>query len=342
LWQKGDSLKLAILTRCRESFSLHIYRENIVRELTTLGIEVLPFTEDGPVPKTCDIVWEPGLAGSRSPHPVFKNTQQPIVATVHGAGPFVMKRHEIYPNLFSALRGRIQEHRTLTAWQWFRKKVSAVIAVSEYGAQEISSILGLPLNMIYSIHHGIDHDTFHIDGERLAVERNYLLHVSQYQPIKNVERIFAAYTQLPAYSRPELAAIIPRYKKRKLIRDIRLITEGLPPPELAKWYRGALGFVFPSLHETFGMPILEAMACGCPVITSNVSACPEVAGDAALLVDPRSVEDIANAMKRLVEDRSLRDSLRQKGLLRAQQFNWKKSAEEHLEVFKNTVRTVRA
>ncbi|OGL47191.1 MAG: hypothetical protein A2W05_04515 [Candidatus Schekmanbacteria bacterium RBG_16_38_10] len=335
-------MKLAILTRCQESFSLRIYRENIMRELTMLGIEVLPFTEDDPVPKTCDIVWEPGLAGSRSPHPVLENTQQPIVATVHGAGPFMMKRHEIYPNLFSALRGKIHEHRTLAAWRWFRIKVSAIITVSEYASHEISSIFDLPLNIIYSIHHGIDHDTFHINGERMTIHRNYLLHVSQYQIIKNVERIFAAYTQLPAENRPELVTIIPRYKKRALIRGLRIITVSLSQGEIAKWYRGAMGFVFPSLRESFGMPILEAMACGCPVITSKVSACPEVAGNAALLVDPRSVVDIANAMKRLMEDKTLRDSLQQKGLLRAQQFNWKKSAEEHLEVFKNTVRTVRA
>lgn len=91
--------------------------------------------------------------------------------------------------------------------------------------------------------------------------------------------------------------------------------------------------MFPSLRESFGMPILEAMACGCPVITSNISACPEVAGDAALLVDPYSVDDIAGAMKRLIEDEPLRQSLRQKGLSRSRQFTWRKSARDHLKVF---------
>ncbi len=95
--------------------------------------------------------------------------------------------------------------------------------------------------------------------------------------------------------------------------------------------------MFPSLHETFGLPILEAMACGCPVITSDVGACPEVAGDSALFVNPRSVDDITNAMKRLIEDDSLRQLLRQKGLARSQQFTWRKSADEHLKIFEKAV-----
>lgn len=95
--------------------------------------------------------------------------------------------------------------------------------------------------------------------------------------------------------------------------------------------------MFPSLHETFGMPILEAMACGCPVITSNVTACPEVAGDAALLVNPRSVDEIANAMRRLMEEQELRETLWERGLKRALQFTWRKSAKKHLEVFEKVL-----
>jgi glycosyltransferase involved in cell wall biosynthesis len=103
--------------------------------------------------------------------------------------------------------------------------------------------------------------------------------------------------------------------------------------QLVRFYNNAIGFVFPSLHETFGMPILEAMACGCPVITSNVCACPEIAGDAALLVNPRSVEDIAAAILRIITESELRNNLREKGLKRSKIFKWEKSAKEHLKVF---------
>jgi glycosyltransferase involved in cell wall biosynthesis len=331
-------LKLAILTRSQEPFSQRIYRENIVRELIARGIEVLSFTEDNPIPSACDLVWEPGLAGSGLPPLSFKNTQQPIVATVHGAAPFTMKWYEIYPNLLQAFRGKIRKLRTLTAWQWFREKVSAVIAVSEFGAQEISNVFCLPQTMIYCIYHGIDHDVFHAHGEKPTTERAYLLHVSQYKPKKNVDRIFAAYANLSRDKRPDLVAVLPGYKGKKIgMKGVQLISEGLSSTELATWYRGGMGFVFPSLHESFGMPILEAMACGCPVITSSESACPEVAGDSALFVNPRSIDDITTSMKRLIEDDSLRQSLRQKGLARSQQFTWHKSAEEHLKVFEKVL-----
>jgi glycosyltransferase involved in cell wall biosynthesis len=107
--------------------------------------------------------------------------------------------------------------------------------------------------------------------------------------------------------------------------------------ELVTYYKRAVGFIFPSLHESFGMPILEAMACGCPVITSNTTACKEVAGDAALLVNPYSVDEITSAMERLVEDSALRRSLREKGIKRASMFTWKKSAQEHLKVFEGAL-----
>lgn len=332
-------MKIAVLNRQKDPFSLCIYRENIKRELIASGAEIMSFTEDGPIPPECDLIWEPGLAGSRAPHPIFKKILKPIVATVHGAAPFSMKWREIYLNPFQAFRGKLQNIWTLAAWHWFREKVSAIIAVSEFGAKEVSCVFNFHRDRIYAVYHGVVHDIFFIDGRKSNDGRRpYFLHVSQYKPKKNVNRVFAAYAHLPEYSRPDLVAILPGYRGKKVYANgINLITEGLLPTELAKWYRGALGFVFPSLHETFGMPILEAMACGCPVITSNSTGCAEVAGDAALLVDPRSIEDIANAMKRLVGDESLRQSLRQKGLARAQQFTWRKSAEKHLKVFEEVL-----
>ena len=133
-------------------------------------------------------------------------------------------------------------------------------------------------------------------------------------------------------------AVVPGYPQSASVpKDIELIRTPKNHQELAEFYRGALALVFPSLRETFGMPILEAMASGCPVITSNITGCPETAGDAALLVNPRSVNDIALAMKRVITEEPLRNSLRRKGLLQAQQFTWQRSAEEHLKVFNRAI-----
>lgn len=102
--------------------------------------------------------------------------------------------------------------------------------------------------------------------------------------------------------------------------------------DLANLYRGAVGLVFPSLYEGFGLPPLEAMACGVPVLTSNVCSLPEVVGDAAVLVDPFDVEGITEGIRRLTEDNVLRDQLRRKGLDRARQFSWHETARRTWEV----------
>jgi glycosyltransferase involved in cell wall biosynthesis len=102
--------------------------------------------------------------------------------------------------------------------------------------------------------------------------------------------------------------------------------------DLAALYRGALAFVFPSLYEGFGLPPLQAMACGVPVLTSNVCAIPEVVADAALLVDPRSTDAIAQGMTRVVGDAALRDSLRHKGFLRARAYTWDETAHKVREI----------
>lgn len=99
------------------------------------------------------------------------------------------------------------------------------------------------------------------------------------------------------------------------------------------FYSLASCFVFPSLHESFGMPILEAMACGCPVITSKLFSCSEVAGDSALLVDPYNINDLTNAIYCLIDNKKLNKELKQKGLIRSKNFTWHKCAKKHLEVY---------
>ncbi|MBM4054277.1 MAG: glycosyltransferase family 4 protein [Planctomycetes bacterium] len=331
-------MKIAVLTRTQIPFSLKIYRDNIKKELSDLGVDFISFTESDPVPANCDIVWEPGLAGNHTPPDIYKNIRAKIVATVHGAALFTMKWNEVNTSFLQAIRCKLKNRTTLSAWKWFREKTSAVITVSEFAAREVSHVFTIPREKIYPIYHGIDHTTFNQDNTVTTESENYFLHVSQYHPKKNVDRIIRAYENLSNNAKPELVMIVPDYKTKIHSKGIRHIHEKCAPSELAKWYRGALGFVFPSLHETFGMPVLEAMACGCPVITSDSTACAEIANDAALFVNPRSEHDIAHAMQRLREDVSLRDTLRKKGLTRAQNFSWQKSAKEHLIVFEKVLK----
>jgi glycosyltransferase involved in cell wall biosynthesis len=129
------------------------------------------------------------------------------------------------------------------------------------------------------------------------------------------------------------------FKKEKLPFSDRIIFTGYINDinELTNIYQKALIFVFPSVYESFGFPPLEAMACGCPVVVSNVASLPEVCGDAAYYVDPYSVESIAEGIYNVLTDESLRQSLIKKGLERAKLFSWEKAAKEHLKVFEEVL-----
>ncbi|TET14699.1 MAG: glycosyltransferase family 1 protein, partial [Dehalococcoidia bacterium] len=106
-----------------------------------------------------------------------------------------------------------------------------------------------------------------------------------------------------------------------------------PEADLPAYYSGAEVFVLPSLYEGFGFPVLEAMACACPVITSNTSSLPEVTGEAGIMVDPHDTDSLAQAMRQVLTDSELRDNMIEKGLEQSKRFTWEKAAEQTLEVY---------
>ncbi|UCH62905.1 MAG: glycosyltransferase family 4 protein [Fidelibacterota bacterium] len=329
-------MRLGILTRDEPVFSLQVYRQNLTREFAALGIEIISIPVDDPRFIESDVVWDPGLISARFPHPKLRQCHKPVVVTVHGLAAHTLSVREYFPDPVEAIIGQTFHQQVAAEWQWFSEKVSRVIAVSRYGADEVSSIFGLPQEKVVAIYHGIDHDVFNVQGEKKTAERPYILQIAQFAPKKNLDRVLDAYAQLPESGRPDLVVVLPNYEGADPeIKGVRIIREGLTQEELACWYRGALGFIFPSIHETFGMPVLEAMACGCPVISADVTAIPELAGDATILINPRSVEEITSGIQRLVKDRALQRRLREKGLERAHLFTWEKTAREHLDVFES-------
>jgi alpha-1,3-rhamnosyl/mannosyltransferase len=183
--------------------------------------------------------------------------------------------------------------------------------------------------------------------------REYLLFVGNVEPRKNLVGLLRAYDALRRRRRegPVLVIAGGAGWKNRAIReaigaspytaDIRIVGY-VPDAELAALMNGALAFVYPSLYEGFGLPPLEAMACGTPVITSNRSSLPEVVGGAALLVDPENIGDLADAMARLAEDAPLRDELRERGLERAREFSWRRTAEMTSAVYESVVATARS
>lgn len=168
--------------------------------------------------------------------------------------------------------------------------------------------------------------------------QNYFLYMGRHQPYKNLQRMIAAFASIAAHSDSEfwIAGSIDQRYTPNLIAQIEHLNLSnrvrflsyFPYSELPTLINQAIALVFPTLWEGFGLPILEAMACGTPVITSNVSSMPEVAGDAAILVDPYNEAEIADAMNAIATNPQLHHELRQKGLDRAKQFSWEKTATE--------------
>ena len=184
------------------------------------------------------------------------------------------------------------------------------------------------------------------DANRLAqvkgrynIRGDYLLHVGTLQPRKNVERLLGAFARLDgglqlvlAGKRGWLYDRIFRQVEELGLGDRVLFTGHVPQADLPSLMSGARLLAMPSLYEGFGLPVVEAMACGTPVVCSNASSLPEVAGDAALLVDPLDVEAWAEAMRRVLEDQRLRAELIARGLQQARQFSWGQCARQVLTI----------
>lgn len=182
-----------------------------------------------------------------------------------------------------------------------------------------------------------------LDG--LDIPERYILAVGNLQPRKNLRTLLEAYASLVARDRIEQTLVLVgqvHYKgnavldhiERLGLRDRVRWTGYVPEPVLVALYNLADLFVFPTLYEGFGLPVLEAMACGAPVVSTNVTSIPEVSGDAAVLVDPRSVSEFTSAIERVVTDSATRDRLRERGFQQAARFSWAKLARQTLEVYK--------
>lgn len=214
------------------------------------------------------------------------------------------------------------------------KQAQHIICNSQATAQDVVQFCGIPASRITPIPLAYDAQNFRF----LALPtRNYFLYLGRFAPYKNVQRAIAAFATLPNYvdyefwlagpidhrQTPLLHAQIEALKLTKQVKFLAYVAYDALP----KLLNQAIALVFPSLWEGFGLPALEAMACGTPVITSHLSSLPEVTGDAALLIDPYCVEAIAHAMQAVATDTRLRSDLRSAGLTRASQFSWAKTGQ---------------
>ncbi len=267
-------------------------------------------------------------------------------------GKFVATIHDVIPLLFP--NGRIR-----TPWKGLLKriiipdplkKIDHVVTVSESSKRDIIERLGVPENRISVVYQGVEFDRFSPDRSSQS-DRNttshYILCVAGDSPTKNPGTLLEAYANLPDSIRGKYRLVLagdvqkskhlhPLIKKLELANYIEF-TGIVSDERLARLYQGAAVFVFPTLYEGFGLPVLEAMACGCPVITSNTSSLPEVVGDAGILVDPLDVQAISAAIERVLTDPGLSERLRNAAVQRAKQFSWERTARETVELYRKVV-----
>jgi glycosyltransferase involved in cell wall biosynthesis len=328
-------LKIGLFNPFQIPYSLRNYTDNVVRELVKLGVKIISFSDFNELPRGVDLYWDP--RGGRGSPPLFlKNVKKPVVVTFHGVANVVLPLWECFGlKLMSLIAGYRSKRSTVSGWSAFRGRLSSVIAVSKYAKRELETHLGFGGEEVVAIYHGVDHSLFR-PGLKSSNDNSYILHVSSYQPKKNLKRITNCYDSLRVVNKPPLIVIAAGYPGVKVKNGIKVFRSPKSHKELVSFYQNAMGFIFPSLHETFGMPILEAMASGCPVITSNITGCAEVAGEAAMLINPRSSREITAAIEQLTVDEELRQILRAKGLKHASNFTWRKCGEEHLRVFERT------
>lgn len=229
-------------------------------------------------------------------------------------------------------------------------KADLVLCISENTKKDVINILGIPENKVWVTYMGVseefrlyqDKDVIDDLRIRFSLPERFILFVGTVEPRKNLNRLIEAYHILYSKNKIKYPLVIvggkgwknePLYQRVKelKIEDKLIFTGYVSDSDLPLFYNAATVFVYPSLYEGFGIPVIEAMACGVPVVTSNVSSLPEVAGDAAILVNPEDPEEIASAIHKIVTDKVLYESLREKGFSQASKFTWAACAKKTLE-----------
>lgn len=233
------------------------------------------------------------------------------------------------------------------------KRTTHLLTATRYVKEQVMEHLGVPGERISVTPISCNKEVFHerpvpAGNERLArlgVPRTYLAFVGSVEPRKNITGLLRAYLLLPKPVREEVSLVFcgpPGWKNQEVfqlvdrggLRERIVWLPYLPEEEVCLLYQHALALVFPSFYEGFGLPPLEAMSAGCPVVVSDIPSHRELCGEAAEFVDPRSADDMARGMRRVCEDGAHRAELRRRGLSRAEDFSWARTARQTLEVFR--------
>jgi glycosyltransferase involved in cell wall biosynthesis len=234
------------------------------------------------------------------------------------------------------------------------KYAKAILTISEQSKRDIVSQLHVAPEKV-SVTHLAASSRFRLVSERASSEirrkydlRTFILTIGTLEPRKNMVRLLQAFASLRQagfcyqliHAGPQgwlFEDVLAEVDRLGLHDSVRFLGR-IPLEDLVRLYNAASVFVYPSLYEGFGIPVLEAMACGCPVITSNISSLPEVVGEAGMLVDPYNVQELTEALRQVLEDADLAHQLREKGLRRAGLFSWHRCAQQTQAIYHQVAR----
>jgi glycosyltransferase involved in cell wall biosynthesis len=280
---------------------------------------------------------------------IFHNPSQ-VITAFKFSQKYIITIYDITPNLYPETHTDIITfvHRYLLPKAL--KTSDKVITISHHTKNDIIKHFKIPENKIKVIHLAANENYKPLNEKEIInikqkynLNYSFILYVGTLEPRKNIPTLLKALYKLKKQGIKHKLAITGKkgwkYKsifetieKLNLQKDV-IFTGYVPDEDLPALYNAADLFVYPSLYEGFGLPPLEAMQCGTPVITSNTSSLPEVVGDAGIMVNPYDVDELANNMYGVLTNDGLREELSKKGLERAKLFSWKKCAEEHLKVY---------
>jgi len=265
------------------------------------------------------------------------------VVTIQDVAPILL------PETYGSFRGRYKGMMTRLA----ARRANLIIASSEATKNDVVRLCGVPAAKVRVVYLGVD-PIFHppddpkalVDvRERYRLPERFLLYVGRIEPRKNIDRILRGYAMARTRHGVRIPLVIsgkPSWLYEDILRlpeqlgigdAVQMRTDFFPQSDLPALYGLADALVFPTLYEGFGLPVLESLACGTPVITSNLSSLPEVAGAGGLLVNPLDVEAIADAIGQIVEDRGLRERLIASGIAHARGFTWEHTARETVAIY---------